>query len=108
MSTTPKCPHCNACGIDCLAVEDMRMFLLVYCHKCGAIHGVVPNQPQPSAPPVGIKPAAEEKRPSPKIINIDPQSSSKRPMPGVAFPNRPPEADQAVTKPNPVFAENGS
>ncbi|MCB0209292.1 MAG: hypothetical protein KDJ52_08180 [Anaerolineae bacterium] len=106
MSTTPKCPYCNARGIDSLAVEDMRMFLLVYCHKCGAIHGVVPA-PTP-APPVSIKPAAEEKRPSPKIINIDPQSSSKRPKPGITFPNRPPESDQPVTKPNPIFVENGS
>lgn len=105
MSTTPKCPHCNARGIDSLAVEDMRMFLLVYCHKCGSIHGVVPNPPQP--PPVGVKTATEEKRPAPKIINIDPQPVGRSPKPGVSFPNRPPESDQPATKPVPVVGKNG-
>ena len=43
--STPKCPHCNVRGIDSLAVEDMRMFLFVYCHKCDAIYSVVPSPP---------------------------------------------------------------
>ena len=106
MSTTPKCPHCNARGIDSLAVEDMRMFLLVYCHKCGAIHGVVPNPAHQSQ--VTVKPTVEEKRPAPKIINIDPQPVGHDHKRVTSFPKRPPEADMPITKPNPVFVDNGS
>ena len=107
MSTTPKCPHCNARGIDSLAVEDMRMFLLVYCHKCGAIHGVVPSPPQPSTVNTQTV-AAADNRPAPKIINIDPQTVVRGPQQGISYPNRPPEADQPETRPNPVFVKNGS
>ena len=53
--TTPRCPYCNAQGLQHLAVHQAELFTLVYCSSCGAIHGVMP--PQPTAQP---SPAEEQ------------------------------------------------
>jgi hypothetical protein len=52
----PRCPHCNARGSEFVATESKEMFTLVYCAKCGAIHGVVPGV-TPSNRVNGAKPA---------------------------------------------------
>ena len=39
---TPRCPHCNAQGIDKIAAKKLGGYSLIYCDKCGAIYGVVP------------------------------------------------------------------
>lgn len=39
----PRCPHCNARGLDYLVIEQVKQFNLVYCGVCGAIHGVLPS-----------------------------------------------------------------
>lgn len=105
MSATPKCPYCNAKGIDSLAVEDVRLFLVVYCHKCGAIHGVVPK-PQ-SSTEIKVKPA-EEPRSNPLIIEVEPQPSPSRDPKRVKnYPGKPPEFEsRPVTRPN--FSTAGS
>lgn len=55
MSTTitPRCPHCNAHGIDQLAHRPVDSYLLVFCGQCGAIFGVAPC---PDQSPPEIKP----------------------------------------------------
>lgn len=40
--TTPRCPFCNAQGLDLLKVEQTTSFQVVYCGQCGAIHGIWP------------------------------------------------------------------
>ena len=50
--TTPRCPFCNAQGLQHLKRHDAGLFFVVYCDKCGAIYGVIPNfqaQSQPAA-----------------------------------------------------------
>ncbi|MCL4299675.1 MAG: hypothetical protein KJ077_28325 [Anaerolineae bacterium] len=41
----PRCAYCNARGLNHLIVEQTAQFMLVYCGKCGAIHGVLPLSP---------------------------------------------------------------
>jgi hypothetical protein len=41
----PRCAYCNARGLSHLIVEQAPQFNLVYCGKCGAIHGVLPLSP---------------------------------------------------------------
>ncbi|GIK42391.1 MAG: hypothetical protein BroJett011_62240 [Chloroflexota bacterium] len=47
-STPMRCPFCNAQGINYLEAKTVGFFAVIYCAKCGAIHGVVPAQPQPA------------------------------------------------------------
>lgn len=42
MMATPRCPHCNATGIDKISAKRFAEYLLVFCGQCGAIYGVVP------------------------------------------------------------------
>lgn len=71
--TSPRCPYCNAQGIKHLAAHKAGYFTIVYCGRCGAIYGVVPNPPQP--PPTGQEspasaaPPTEVPRPSPLDTN---------------------------------------
>lgn len=45
--TTPRCPFCNAQGLQHLKPHDAGLFFVVYCDQCGAIYGLVPK-PQPA------------------------------------------------------------
>lgn len=84
MPATPRCPYCNAQGLNHLALHRLDGFGLVYCGNCGAIYGVVPlsstdrlsksttQSVVPPAPPVEVeKPAVpfepETKSPPPEI-----------------------------------------
>ncbi|MBE7471942.1 MAG: hypothetical protein DPW09_19835 [Anaerolineae bacterium] len=40
--TTPRCPFCNAQGLDLLKIEQTALFQVVCCGQCGAIHGILP------------------------------------------------------------------
>lgn len=51
---TPRCPFCNAQGISQIEANPIGPALLIFCKKCGAIHGVVPK-----ATTVDRKPEAE-------------------------------------------------
>src|SRR5262245_24847841 len=47
---TPRCPYCNAKGVNQLEAKLVGFFFLVFCKSCGAIHGVVPKPaPEPQA-----------------------------------------------------------
>lgn len=84
--TVPRCPFCNAQGLDKLAAKTLGYFSLIYCGQCGAIHGVVPLPPKkpktkqqarpvatteqapasPPAPPLTSPPEKEKTPPSPE------------------------------------------
>ena len=38
----PRCPFCNATGVSAIAARRLGNALLLYCGRCGAIHGVAP------------------------------------------------------------------
>lgn len=46
--TTPRCPYCNAQGLDVLTVEQTPSFQVVHCGHCGAIHGILPLAAAPT------------------------------------------------------------
>lgn len=46
----PRCPYCNASGVDKITAQRLGGALLLYCGQCGAIHGVVPAVPKPAPP----------------------------------------------------------
>jgi hypothetical protein len=49
--TTPRCPYCNAQGLDVLRVELTLSFQVVHCGQCGAIHGILPLAAAPTEAP---------------------------------------------------------
>lgn len=62
---TPHCPHCNAQGVNWVAMQRLSSQVgLFYCNNCGAIYGVAPVQP-PSPPKSRIAPAQIVTPPSP-------------------------------------------
>lgn len=64
MPAAPRCPHCNAQGINHLAHRLLGGYVLVYCGQCGAIYGVVPAPPQKQQPPPPISQSAPNNKSS--------------------------------------------
>jgi len=61
---TPRCGFCNAQGINYLEAKTVGCYAIVFCAKCGAIHGVIPAPQQPARPaPVGAQTAAPPPEP---------------------------------------------
>jgi hypothetical protein len=66
---TPRCGFCNAQGITYLEAKTVGCYAIVFCGKCGAIHGVVPAQQQPAKlAPVG----AQTETPNPEPVASPP------------------------------------
>lgn len=89
MTTTPRCPYCNAQGLGAMAALNAGLYLLVYCGKCGAVHGIIPApaQPQAAAPEPAREPvtvtdpsqqAAPEPEPPPLPQGKEPQLTPER------------------------------
>jgi len=57
---TPRCPFCNAQGINQIEAKSLGPVLLLYCKNCGAIHGVIQSPPVPH-PPVKDEPVIQQK-----------------------------------------------
>lgn len=88
MPATPRCPYCNAQGLNHLALQRLEGFGLVYCGNCGAIYGVVPllsaDRPSkpgsqivdPPAPPIEIEKKANLLPPKPLRHPLTPHDSS--------------------------------
>ena len=84
----PRCPYCNAQGVQHIAARPLSTAVVIYCSQCGAIFGVVPNQPEPkrgllknpaniaipgeaSAPPKPAMTADEPKKPGRSAIDYN-------------------------------------
>jgi hypothetical protein len=61
--TTPRCPFCNAQGINQIEAKTVGYYGIIYCKQCGAIHGVVPVPAKPATETTGttikVKPQVE-------------------------------------------------
>ncbi len=64
----PRCPSCNVRGIEFVQTESKEQFTLVYCGKCGAIHGALPG----SAAAVPAKPTRLSERVSQTLATPPP------------------------------------
>ena len=67
MTAAPRCPFCNAQGVNHIASKVMGSFALIFCGQCGAVYGVVPKPQQPEKTPptqVVVRPVKE---PAPKV-----------------------------------------
>lgn len=63
MSVQPRCPFCNAQGLEAIAAKSLGTFSLICCSKCGAIHGIAPFVKPPTSPRGG--PYGRHKKQSP-------------------------------------------
>ena len=53
----PRCPHCNAHGVNKIAAKNLGNYSLIYCGQCGAIYGVVPKTQTKKAEEEMVTPA---------------------------------------------------
>ncbi len=87
--TAPRCPFCNAQGLDLLKVEQTPSFQVVSCGQCGAIHGILPLAAKPieaakDPPRPAIIPLAEPPKQAPE----QPQQKISPPAPAPVKPTR--------------------
>ncbi len=73
----PRCPHCNALGLNQLAAQKAGAFMVIFCGQCGAIHGIIP---QPATDAWSAAPAPAQKQSAP----ITPQPKADQPLQPVA------------------------
>lgn len=76
----PRCPFCNAQGLDKLAAKNLGYFSLIYCGQCGAIYGVVPTSPpktttesKPKTRPAAPSPGEPAPSPIPPVAKDQPK-----------------------------------
>jgi len=68
---TPRCPYCNATGLDKLASKVHRDIRVIFCGLCGAILGFVPYQ-------IPEETKAKASADKPKPIDPDMQALAKK------------------------------
>lgn len=83
----PRCPYCNAQGVNQLEAKVVGFFVLVFCKGCGAIHGVVPK-------PVSEQPPATVTTPEPEL-NLHPIPGKQKPQPPKAKKQNPQPVNKA-------------
>lgn len=69
MTAAPRCPFCNAQGVNHIASKVMGSFALIFCGQCGAVYGVVPKPQQPEKTPptqVVVRPVSQAPPPAKK------------------------------------------
>lgn len=120
MATQPRCPFCNAHGVDQIAAHKLGVAVVLYCSHCGAIHGVVPGSssrpkpvsvsaatstptqtappPQPSATVTEPKTAKAKIRP-PKVPGMGGQPA---PVSEPRFDDETPPSPQNIPRDEPV------
>ena len=84
MEVQPRCPYCNAQGIEKIVAKNVSGFSLICCRKCGAIHGVAPTMKKPKTQTGQSSSYSERRR-------------SQRPVPNGFAPTQPPEKVGQVT-----------
>lgn len=77
MAVIPRCPYCNAQGLEHLATHHTENFTVVYCGQCGAIYGVLAV---PQGNPDSIS-STQESEPEPSPVKPAPAATDPRPRP---------------------------
>lgn len=70
---TPRCPYCNATGLDKLASIVVRDVRVIFCGLCGAILGFVPYQIPEDTSAVGASAT-----PKPKPLDPEMETLAKK------------------------------
>ena len=91
MSVQPRCPWCNASGLNHIAIKKLGGVAVVHCGQCGAVYGVTPLPETNPTPPA---PASDKTAPAKKQGLLKNTSTST---------GKPPHIVPA--KPSPAFAE---
>jgi hypothetical protein len=94
-----RCGFCNAHGVNYLEAKTVGFYAVIFCKKCGAIHGMVPApQPAKGEP----KPAATAK---PEPVPSPPPQPEPFDMRKVDVEKTEPEKPKAEPKLTPARAQ---